>query len=290
MTMQGTVYAALVLGVLVALTVFSGCTGVPGLEETEEFNQTVTVEPGSGVTVINRNGGVRVSAWDEEHVAITAVKRTTYGRAELEKVRIEVAEGDPLRIETVHTGINPRVGVDYTIHLPPTVVLQQVESSNGRIDLSGVRVNGTELRTSNGPILVDGAPGGDLAAASSNGRVEMRGVEGYVTATTSNGAVTVEDCGGVLELRTSNGAISAGIPAVRGDVTISSSNGAITLRLAESLDAGVVATTSNGRITVNDLALQLDESSGTRISGTLGDGGPMITITTSNGNIDLSGI
>ncbi|MCK9308608.1 MAG: DUF4097 domain-containing protein [Methanoculleus sp.] len=180
--------------------------------------------------------------------------------------------------------------MDYTIHLPPTVVLQRVESSNGPIDLSGVRVNGTELLTSNGPVLVDGAPGGDLAATSSNGRVEMRGVEGYVTATTSNGAVTVEDCRGVLELRTSNGAISAGIPAVRGDVTISSSNGAITLRLAESLNAGVAATTSNGRIAVNDLALQLDESSGTRISGTLGDGGPMITITTSNGNIDLSGL
>ncbi|WP_292731413.1 DUF4097 family beta strand repeat-containing protein [Methanoculleus sp.] len=249
--MQKTGYAALALLVLIA-AVTPGCTGVPGLEETEEFNRTVTVEPASGVVVINRNGGVNVNAWNEEHVAITAVKRTTYGRGEFEKVRIEVTEGDPLRIETVHTGVNPRVGVDYTIQLPPTVVLQRVESSNGPIDLSGVRGNGTELRASNGPVLVDGAPGGDLAAASSNGRVEMRGVEGYVTATTSNGAVT--------------------------------------LRLAEDLDARVVATTSNGRIAVNDLPLLLSESSGTSVSGTLGDGGPTITVTTSNGNIDLSGL
>ncbi len=284
--MQGTVYAALALLVLIA--VLSGCTGVPGLEATEEFNRTVTVEPGSELVVINRNGGVNVDVREGDTVTVSAVKRTVYGQGELDKVRIEVAEGDPLRVETVHTGVNPQVSVDYTIHLPPSVVLQRIESSNGPIDLSGARVNGTELRTSNGPVLVDGAPGGDLAAASSNGRVEVRGAEGYVMATTSNGAVTVEDCGGILGVRTSNGPISAEVPAVRGDVTISSSNAPITLRLAESLDARVVATTSNGRIAAHDLPLQLDESSGTRVFGTLGDGGPTITVTTSNGGIELT--
>jgi len=48
-----------------------------------------------------------------------------------------------------------------------------------------VRVAGTELATSNGPVVVDGAPGSDLAAASSNGGSIFSGVEGYVTATTS---------------------------------------------------------------------------------------------------------
>ncbi|MBA7473466.1 hypothetical protein ES707_08806 [subsurface metagenome] len=91
-------------------------------------------------------------------------------------------------------------------------------------------------------------------------------------------------------MRTSNGPISAGIPTVRGNVTISSSNGAITLWLAESLDAGIVATTSNGRIAVHDLPLLLRESTGTSVSGTLGNGGPTITVTTSNGGIDLSGL
>lgn len=288
--MQGTVYAALALAVLAALAVLPGCTGVPGLEATEEFNRTVTVEPGSALTVINRNGGVTVDVREGETVAVSAVKQSVYGRDELDKVRIEVTEGDPLRIETVHTGFNPRVSVDYTIHLPPTVVLRRVESSNGPIVLAGVRVNGTELATSNGPVRVDGAPGGDLAAASSNGGIEIRGAEGYVTARTSNAPITVEDSGGVEDLETSNGRISAEIPAVRGDVTVSSSNGPITLRIAEDLDARVIATTSNGRIAVNDLALRLEASSGTRVSGTLGEEGPTITATTSNGNIDLSGL
>jgi DUF4097 and DUF4098 domain-containing protein YvlB len=289
-TMQRTVQTALVLLVLIVAAVFAGCTGMPGLETTEEFNRTVPVEPGSAVTVINRNGGVSVNAWEEDYVAVTAVKRTPYGRAELEKVRIEVTKGDPLRIETVHTGLNPQVNVKYTISLPPTVVLQRAVTSNGPIDLAGVRVNGTELRTSNGPVRVDGARGGDIAAASSNGGIEVRGAEGYITARTSNAGITVEESGGVLELQTSNGPISASIPATRGDVAITTSNGAIALRLAESLNVRVVATTSNGRIAVNDLPLLLDESSGTRVSGTLGDGGPTIAVTTSNGGIDLSGL
>lgn len=151
-----------------------------------------------------------VDVREGETVAVSAVKRSVYGRGEHDKVRIEVTEGDPLRIETVHTGFNPRVSVEYTIHLPLTAVLRRVENSNGPIELSGVRVNGTELRTSNGPVRVDGAPGGDLAAASSNGGIEVRGAEGYVTARTSNAPIT--------------------------------------LRLAEELDARIVAITSNGRM------------------------------------------
>jgi len=288
--MQEAVCATLAIAVLAALTVLSGCTGVPGLEATEEFNRTVTVEPGSELLVINRNGGVNVDVREGDTVAVSAVKRSAYGQGELDRVRIVVTEGDPLRIETVHTVLNPRVSVSYTIHMPPTVVLERVESSNGPIELSGVQVNGTDLRTSNGPVRVDGVRGGDLTAASSNGGIEVRGAEGYVTARTSNAPITVVGTGGVADLDTSNGPISAEIPAIRGDVDIRTSNGPITLRLAEGLDTRIVATTSNGRITVSDLALQLEESSGTRVSGTLGQGGPTITATTSNANIDLFGL
>jgi len=153
---------SLAFAILIAATTLAGCTGVPGPEETEVFDRTVAGEPESSVVVVNRNGGVNVSAWDEDYVAITAVKRTVYGRGELAKVSIDVTEGDPLRIESVYTGINVRAGVDYTIRLPPDVVLQRVESSNGGIELTGVRVAGTELATSNGPVHVDGARGTTL--------------------------------------------------------------------------------------------------------------------------------
>ncbi|ABN56175.1 MULTISPECIES: DUF4097 family beta strand repeat-containing protein [Methanoculleus] len=266
--MQGTVYAVLALAVLA--TVIAGCTGVPGVEETEQFDRTVAVEPESGIVVINHNGNVAVNVREGEDVGITAVKRSVYGRGELEKVRIEVTEGDPLRVETVHTTFDPRVSVDYTISLPPTVVLQRIESSNGGIELSGVRLEETELLTS-------------------NGRIEIRGAEGYVTATTSNAGITVEDCGGIAGLATSNGEVTAELSAVRGDVTVSSSNAGITLRFAEDLDARVVATTSNGGITVHDLMLRLEESTGTSVSGTLGNGGPTVTVKTSNAGIDLFG-
>jgi len=281
---------SLAFAILIAATTLAGCTGVPGPEETEVFDRTVAGEPESSVVVVNRNGGVNVSAWDEDYVAITAVKRTVYGRGELAKVSIDVTEGDPLRIESVYTGINVRAGVDYTIRLPPDVVLQRVESSNGGIELTGVRVAGTELATLNGPVRVAGARGGDIRVSTSNGGIDLRDVEGYVVGTTSNGGITVKDCGGLITLRTSNGPISADISAVREDVTISTSNGDIILRFAEDLNARVTATTSNGRVTIRDRSLQVSESTGTSVTGLLGDGGPTITATTSNGGIDLSGL
>lgn len=284
--MQKTIPVALVLAVIITV---AGCTGVPGPEETEVFDRTVTVEPGTGLIVTSRNGGVNVSAGEKGSVAITAVKRTTYGRAELVKLRIDVMEGDTLRIETAYTDLNVRASVDYMIRVPPDLIVQRIETSNGPIRLSGVRVAGAELKTSNGPVHVDGARGGDLRAASSNGGIDLLGVEGYVTATTSNGGVTVEDCGGVTALRTSNGPVSATISAVREDVTVSTSNGGIALRLADDLDARVVATTSNGAVTLRDLPLQISESTARSVTGQLGSGGPTIAITTSNGGIGLSG-
>jgi DUF4097 and DUF4098 domain-containing protein YvlB len=116
------------------------------------------------------------------------------------------------------------------------------------------------------------------------------GVPGLETTEEFNRTVTVEDTGGVLKLQTSNGPISADILDFRGDAAITTSNGAVMLRLARDLDVQMVATTSNGRIAASDLPLMFSESSGTRIAGTLGSGGPTIAVTTSNGNIDLSGL
>lgn len=141
--MQKPACAILTMLMLIASAALSGCTGIPDLEATEEFNRTVTVEPGSEVVVINRNGGVTVDVREGETVTVSAVKRSAYGQTELDKVQIVVTEGDPLRIETVHTAQDPQVNVDCTIHLPPATVLLRAESSNGPIDLAGARVNGT---------------------------------------------------------------------------------------------------------------------------------------------------
>ncbi len=286
---EGAIYAALAM-LVVAIVMLSGCIGAPGPEETEGFNRTVPANPGSDLAVVNRNGGVNMSIWEEDYVTVTAVKRTFYGQAELEKVRIEVTENDPILIGTMHTGMNARVSVDHTIRLPADVILRGIENSNGPIELQGVQVAGTELHTSNGPVTVDGAPGGDLVAVTSNGRIDLSGVEGYVTAKTSNGGITVARSGGIGDLQTSNGSISAEISAVRDDVTISSSNGDIALRIAKDLNAQVIATTSNGRITIHDLPFRVSESTKTSVSGSLGAGGPTITIITSNGDIDLAGL
>ena len=139
-------------------------------------------------------------------------------------------------------------------------------------------------------MIVDGAPGGDLKAVTSNGWINLSGVEGYVTAKTSNDGKMEGKSGGVGDLQASNGPISAEISAIPGDVVISTSNGEITLRIAKDLNARVIATTSNGRIAIRDLPLRVSESTETSVLGSLGAGGPTITIVTSNGDINLAGL
>ncbi|NLA39646.1 MAG: hypothetical protein GX882_09810 [Methanomicrobiales archaeon] len=71
---------------------------MPGPDKAEEFSRAIPSEAGNGIAVVNRNGGVNVSVWEEDRIAVTAVKRTVYGLVELAKVRIE----------TMHTGMNVR--------------------------------------------------------------------------------------------------------------------------------------------------------------------------------------
>ena len=60
--MRGVIYVALV--VLIVVTVMlSGCTGIPGPEETEEFSREVPAKPGGDLAVVNRNGGVDMGIW-----------------------------------------------------------------------------------------------------------------------------------------------------------------------------------------------------------------------------------
>jgi DUF4097 and DUF4098 domain-containing protein YvlB len=294
-----------VLAVTVLLTVIvvPGCIG-PGVQVTETFSQTVSVAPGTVIIVDNLNGNVVVETHEENTVVVNAEKRTKFGQSELDKAQIQVTGGNPLRIETTHTEPNVRVSVDYRILVPPATSLAEVLTSNGGVTFNGtagnVRVvtsNGdiigtsagiANATTSNGRIELNGmSTPGSLLAVSSNGRIDLHDISGFVSAVTSNGAISVTNSTGVTELRTSNARISADIPAIRGDVKISSSNGGIDLRLATNLNADIIASTSNGRITTHDLPLVLRQSSPTAIAATIGSGGPTISITTSNADIDL---
>ncbi|MFN7924260.1 MAG: DUF4097 family beta strand repeat-containing protein [Bryobacteraceae bacterium] len=278
---------------------------------TEDFRQSHSLSPGGRLTIENFNGSIEIYGWDKNEVEINGTKYASTKDA-LEEIRIEVsAKPDSVEIRTVRPSIAGRrwgnSGAKYRIHVPVKTQLSQVVSSNGSVRLDSLEGNGV-IRTSNGAVRAMKYRG-NLRINTSNGGVEMSDCTGEAQVETSNGRVKVDGATAALnvtstngsvsarlvgpkahgaKLRTSNGAVDLAIDApLDGEVEAHTSNGAITLRLPSAANARIRAHTSNSSITTDfDLnAVQLKKR--TDLEGTIGSGGPLIDLSTSNGSIKI---
>ena len=257
---------------VVFVLLLSGCTELNplGPEITDYFIEEYQTDNISQLRVSTVNGQVELYGWNGSTIAVNAVKRTRRGQEELDKVTISVTEeDDTLVIETFTvSGASTWVSVDMNIKIPSSVTVDQVETTNGAIQLSKVR--------------------GDAHLVTSNGAIVVKDLEGYVSASTSNGRITVENTTGVAYLETSNGGITAEVAAILDDLDIMTSNGYIIVSLSEDINAEVALETSNGRISLSGITLTNATYDDNYTTGTLGEGGPTITIDTSNGNITVN--
>ena len=127
-----------------------------------------------------------------------------------------------------------------------------------------------------------------FVARTVNGEVEALDLEGDVTAVTVNGDIDVTTSG-VAEAETVNGSIDVAmqaVPAAQG-LSFSTVNGSIRLDLPNDVDAELDARWLNGELE-SDLPIMLSGRMGRRAArGTLGDGGPLLDVSTVNGSIRI---
>jgi DUF4097 and DUF4098 domain-containing protein YvlB len=239
---------------MLAVAISAGCAYPVRIGVDESLN-----EPIKGVTALDlktRNGRIEIhgdaAAAD---VAIAATKSASgktidEARQFAEQIGINTSRNAAsLNIEPSYPDLDSarNYAVDFRITLPPNV-----------------RLN---LATSNGPVVVASMKG-DVDVNTSNGGVDLRGIEGRVRADTSNGPIVVKNVRGDLELDTSNGAIDVAasgdkfircttsngevrMTAVRGNSHIRTSNGRIQLQIVELPAApSIEARSSNGGVTV----------------------------------------
>ena len=277
----------------------------------EDFHSTHPLEAGGRVSVESFNGPIEVAAWDQNSVEVNGTKHAGFREA-LDNIKVDVdATPGAVRIRASHHDGFLRGGVRFSIRVPRKAVLELVSSSNGRIDVDGVEGN-ARLRTSNGGIRVQRLKG-DLQAETSNGPIETVELSGNANLRTSNGSVRGDASGGSFEATTSNGRIEVRLTdsAANGPVRLRSSNGhielsldakelpevrattsnsSILLRLPGSANARVRAYTSHSPVTSEFDELHADSRRrGTRseLEGTIGHGGPLMDLETSNGSIKI---
>ena len=303
--------AKLVLPAIAAgFVVLAGCDieDLGGFERYhEDFHYSYPLKAGGRLSVEGFNGSVEVSVWDQETVDISG---TRYARSleETRDLKIEVDHNaDSVSIRAVRPSLRRgNYGARFAIKVPRGVVLERVTTSNGAIRASD-GAGPARLKTSNGHLEVRRLKG-SLNAETSNGPVELQDIDGAVDVRTSNGHIRAEGIRGALEATTSNSSIHAMLDKVDGAVRVQSSNGGIDLSLPPNTQSAVRAHTSNSGITLHlpgevnarlsagtsnasistDFEMRMrGEISKHHIEGAIGNGGPLIDLSTSNGSIRL---
>jgi hypothetical protein len=237
-----------------------------------DFHYSYPLNSNGRVDVETFNGSIEISGWDQNTIDISGTK---YGPTQ------EIADGIEVTVGHTPDAASVRVsrpverrgntGARMLVKIPRTAVIDMVRTSNG-----GIRVS-------------DGA--GPSHLHTSNGSIRIAGLGGALDAETSNGGITaeLERVDGPVHVETSNGAIELRLPQhIRDNVRAHTSNGGITVRVPEGLDARVTAHTSNAHVSSDfDVRMQ-GEITRNRMDGVIGNGGPLLDLSTSNGGIHLA--
>lgn len=273
-----------------------------------DFHYSYPLKAGGRLSIESFNGAVEVTGWDQETVDVSGTKYGPSADA-VDSLKIEISNSpDSVSIRAVRPSeFHGRWGARFFVKAPRRAVLDLINTSNGEIHLIDGAGPG-RFRTSNGAIRVEDFQGG-LDAQTSNGPVELTDVTGEAVVRTSNGRIHADHLKGPLQASTSNGAITADLSETAdrplrlessngpvdvtlpskfsNDVRINTSNGPITLHMPFEVNARVLARTSNSSVR-SDFEVRMQGQFGkNRMDGSIGNGGPLLDLTTSNGPIRL---
>ncbi|UCF10663.1 MAG: DUF4097 family beta strand repeat protein [Candidatus Bipolaricaulota bacterium] len=282
----------LALGVALAS---AGC--IPGEIATRVEQATFAVSGRVDLDVLTSNGQVTVHGVPGATSVDVTATLTSRGNTEaaassrVRQIEIHMTQtGDRValvyRAQEQPSAVRSNSGVSFVVTVP---VLADVEltTSNGAIEVTGIE--GTVgASTSNGRITASSIAGA-LAADTSNGRIDIDAVHGTITLETSNGAIAMDDVQGAVQAETSNGAIHfAGTFA--GDAhRLETSSGLIEVLVHPTASLHFDARTSNGSITAT-LPLAGDIS-GDEWSAELNPPATTrVTLRTSNGAITIGAL
>jgi len=274
---------------------------------TRDFHYSYPMNADGRLSVETFNGSIEISGWDQNTVDISGTKYgPTQEAADNLNVGIDNTPGDISIRVARPSDWHGNLGARFAIKVPRKALLDRIVTTNGAIrTLDGT--GPSRMKTSNGAIHIEGLNGrvdaqtsngsidltdiaGDATVHTSNGRIHVEGVQGALDATTSNGGVTadLEHVDRPVRVGTSNGGVDLTLPAsYTSEIRVNTSNAGITLHLPAQINAHVVARTTNSSVSTDFEVRTVGELSKNRLDGTIGSGGPLIDLNTSNCGIRL---
>ncbi len=250
--------------------------------------------PGALLRIMNANGRIVVSSWDQDRVAVTIAKRVTFlpeeegwfstwrngpagldesGREALAALEPDIRTDDDA-VEISSLQASPRNDVSIAYHY----------------DIKIPRGRRLAVATANGPVRISGVEG-DVSAASENGDVECDTVRGNLAARARNGSVYLRHIAGALRAEAMNGPIRVDSRAVTGlhSLQCTSENGPIRVHLPRDAEFYLRASAVNGHVAAG-FPVNGDKPAGPLhdLEGPIGAGGPEVALKCLNGSVYLT--
>ncbi|ELZ10589.1 hypothetical protein C478_14077 [Natrinema thermotolerans DSM 11552] len=240
-------------GGLGALASLAGCLAT-GRGETETVTETFDTEGIREVSLDTENGSVTVEGAADDATALEVRgHKAAPTEGTLESLTLESERSDDrLTVETVSEDVPFLIGPDPKFDLEATV-----------------------------PAEV-----GVIRGETTNGDIDIEGVDGDLTSENTNGSITVSEVSGDVLAETTNGDIDVTLAADGGDLTAETTNDSITVRTPPSIDATVTASATNGEVSFEGFdGVTADDGDDATV--TLGDGSRRLRLETTNGSVTV---
>jgi hypothetical protein len=254
---------------LAAAALLTACTSTPS---TETFVWKGPVSEGTWLRLRNTTGDFTITQGTGDSAEITLeIRRSNAFAPNAQAKVLKVADGvlacvlygDDNECSTANyrSGntwkkgflpfLNGSTNVTGTIVLPRGVKLD-VEATNGDVSVAGVT--------------------SEMMAATTNGDIEIRGARGSMQASSTNGDVDIE----AMEFSQK--------------LTASTTNGDVIVRAPSTINASLSMSTTNGEFDFSGILAKVQSQSKRQVVATLGNGGPPLTLSTTNGDVTLRAI
>lgn len=208
----------------------------------------VSIDPGT-------NGGVYVSGWDGDSVAVTV------------KIQTQARTDDAAR------DLAQRI---------------QITAAGGTIRADGPSTSGRESWSVTFDVLVPRRS--DVTAETVNGPVSVDEVHGRMDLRAVNGPVTLNAVGGDVHARTTNGPLTVTLEGAKWDGTgldSETSNGPVLLTLPSNYAAHLETGTVNGPMNIDFPITIQGHFNGRHVETDIGGGGPTVRAETTNGPLTV---
>ena len=266
---------------------------VAAADEQGSFDKSLTVSGPVDLDVTTDSGGITVTSGSSGTVHVHAILKGQNGWFNSGDVGARIRElernppieqtGNRIRIGYVHDR-NLLKGVSMHLEIE-TPSASQVRA---RADSGGIHVEGihgpADCHTDSGGIEIRNI-GSEVRAAADSGGIHLSDIDGPVYVHVDSGGIEVRGASGSIEAQADSGGIHLAQtrPA---PIHAKADSGGVTVKLAPGAGYEVSAESDSGRISVPAMTVSSSFSKH-HVEGKIGNGGPLVSIRVSSGNITV---